>query len=123
MRGNSNFFQAPERQLRNCLAVTGQHGLEWLNFGKCRLRLDHRRHPVEAINKLAVGRMLNLKSAVLIESCNAFLGWHQLWARRVSGSAHEVEDRLLRRSFIRGASGSAGNGPCGGSPVTAPAQQ
>jgi hypothetical protein len=58
-------------------------GLERLDIRESRLCLDHRRHPVEAVHKLAVDRMLYPKRAVLVKSGNALFGRYELWACRV----------------------------------------
>ena len=73
-------------------------GAERLDLGERWLCLDHSGHSIQAINELAVDRILDPKRAVLIEGGDTFLGRHQCWARWVCCGAREawlVLPRLL----------------------------
>ena len=69
-------------------------------FVELRLRLDHRRHPLQAVHHLRVHRMLDPQRAVLVEGGDARLRRHELRARLVGGRLHELDDRLLRGAVV-----------------------
>jgi hypothetical protein len=55
---------------------------------------------VEEKHDLRVHRVLDPQRAVLVEFGDALLWRHKTLARRVSGDAHKVEDRPLRRPVV-----------------------
>ena len=59
-----------------------------------RLRLHHRRDPVQAVDHLRIHRMLDPQRAVLVEGGDARLAAARTWARLVRRGLHEFDDRL-----------------------------
>ena len=95
-----NLFEVVQRQLRDRLAVAGKYGLERFDIFELRLFLYHCRNTVEAVDHLGIDWMLDPERAVLIKSGDAILRRHEFRASLISGSTHEVDDRLFRRAFI-----------------------
>ena len=59
-----------------------QHGAEWRDLRQFGLRLDQRRHALQAIHHLRIDRMLDPERAVLIKRGDALLGSEQNAGRR-----------------------------------------
>ena len=67
-----------QRQLRDRLAIAGQHGPERLDLGELGLCLHDRRHAIKAIDELRVDRMLDPQRAVLVEGRDALRERHEV---------------------------------------------
>ena len=95
-----DLLEVVHREFGDRLPVAGEHGLERLDVRQLRLRLDQRRHAVEAVDHLRIHRMLDPQRAVLIEGGDALLRRHEILARLVGCYSDEFEDRLFRRSVV-----------------------
>ena len=94
------FTRSLLRQLGDRLAVARHHRLERLDLRELGLRLDERRHALEAVHHLRVHRMLDPQRAVLVEGGDALGRRHELRAALRRRRLHELDDRLLRRAVV-----------------------
>src|ERR1051326_4007150 len=65
-----------------------------------RFSLDDCRHTVQTINHLRVHGMLDPQRAVLIERCDAFLGWDEFRTCWVRSNTNEVDDRAFGVAIV-----------------------
>ena len=96
-RGDENLYEILFWELRNCLPIAGQNGLEGLDVLQFGFLFRQRRYSIQAVHHLRIDRLLNPGRAILIECSDPFLGWYELGAPGVRCGLHEFDDRRFGR--------------------------
>src|SRR6516164_1469121 len=92
LRRKHNLEYIPHRELRDCLAVARQYGLERFAVLQIRLLVCKRANTIQAKDDLRIQRMLDPQRAVLVELSDPLSLRQEIWATLCGGCFDELDD-------------------------------